>query len=110
MEGGDLNRMVWEGFSEEATLMNKGLKDGGEGVTPTYGRRVLPKGNGQCKGPEVGDTGTMKEQRGGQCSPSGWVRKERCAKDQMAPGLGGHEEDCALTLRRAGVTRELPSY
>lgn len=32
MEDGDLNRMVWEGFSEEATLMNKGLKDGGEGA------------------------------------------------------------------------------
>lgn len=49
MEGGDLNRMVWEGFSEEATLMNKGLKDGGEGAHLHMGEEFSLKGTASAK-------------------------------------------------------------
>ena len=47
MEGCHLNRVVWEGFPEETTGVQR--------YTCTWEKSAAGKGNSQCKGPGVTD-------------------------------------------------------
>lgn len=54
-----------------------------------WGKSILCRGNGQCKGPEAGQTGSFLDQPGGQC---GWSREDEGEHggEKVREGQGAH--------------------